>query len=121
MITGTVPARRSARTRWRTCCPLTFGSLRSRITDGSGCVLADQQLECFGAVSGDDQPVGKVVALEPDYRQLGIVRVVLDEQDVFRGWGHPGSLVGPRVKVNVAPRPTSPFALICPPWRLMIR
>jgi hypothetical protein len=87
-----------------------------------GCVLAGQQLERFGAVAGEHQPVGEVVAPEPDRRQLGIVGIVLDEQDVMGLLGaHVASPVGSRVKVNVAPRPTSPCALICPPWRAMIR
>jgi hypothetical protein len=87
-----------------------------------GCVLADQQLKRFGAVTGDHQPAGKVVAFEPDCRQLGIVGVVLDEQDVSQRLGaHLASRLGSSVNVNVAPRPTLPSALICPPWRLMIR
>jgi hypothetical protein len=79
-------------------------------------VAADQQLKRLGAATGDHQPVGEVVAFEPNYRQLGIVAVVLDEQDVSqRSGAHLASPSGSRVNVNVAPRPTSPCALICPP------
>ncbi len=83
--------------------------------------LAEDVVERLGAVAGDADVVREPRKAQGAQREVKVLGVVLDEEDLDGAGRVHGVASAASVKKNAAPLSGSASAQILPPWRVTIR